>query len=137
LTEATGKDYSAVMNFSIPEEKEIRTAFSEGEEAVVALFGGVTAQVEELAAQLEKQAGMLDLLQNCLFFSGVRFFPFSKFSASGGLSHLPCFNLHIHYAGYDIFLYIMAGKPVPVCFGHDFKYLHLSYDMFDFNTFFR
>lgn len=47
------------MNFSIPKEKEIRTAFSEGEEAVVTLFAGVTAQVEELAAQLEKQAGML------------------------------------------------------------------------------
>ncbi len=27
------------MNFSIPDEKEIRTAFAEGEEAVVALFG--------------------------------------------------------------------------------------------------
>jgi hypothetical protein len=51
------------MNFSIPDEKEIRTSFAEGEEAVVALFGGVTAQVEELAAQLEKQAGMLKDLQ--------------------------------------------------------------------------
>ena len=51
------------MNFSIPNEKEIRTAFAEGEEAVVALFGGVTAQVEELAAQLEKQAGVLKDLQ--------------------------------------------------------------------------
>ena len=51
------------MNFSIPDEKEIRTSFAEGEEAVVALFGGVTAQVEELAAQLEKQAEMLKDLQ--------------------------------------------------------------------------
>jgi len=51
------------MNFSIPEEKEIRTAFAEGEEAVVALFGSITAQVEKLAAQLEKQAGMLKDLQ--------------------------------------------------------------------------
>ena len=51
------------MNFSIPDEKEIRTSFAEGEEAVVALFGGVTAQVEELAAQLEKQAEMLKALQ--------------------------------------------------------------------------
>jgi len=51
------------MNFSIPDEKEIRTAFGEGEEAVVALFSGVTAQVEELASQLEKQAGMLKDLQ--------------------------------------------------------------------------
>ena len=47
------------MNFSLPDEKEIRTAFREGEAAVVALFGGVTAQVEELAAQSEKQAGAL------------------------------------------------------------------------------
>ncbi|MCI5132850.1 MAG: hypothetical protein D3904_15365, partial [Candidatus Electrothrix sp. EH2] len=47
------------MNFSIPDEKEIRTAFAEGEEAVIALFGDVTAQVEELAARLEKQSGIL------------------------------------------------------------------------------
>lgn len=51
------------MNFSIPEEKEIRTAFAEGEEAVVALFVGITAQVDELAAQLEKQTGVLKDLQ--------------------------------------------------------------------------
>lgn len=51
------------MNFSIPEEKEIRTAFNEGEEAVITLFGNVTAQVENLAAQLEKQAGVLKDLQ--------------------------------------------------------------------------
>jgi hypothetical protein len=51
LTKATDQDYSSIMNFIIPNEKEIRTAFGEGEEAVVALFGGVTAQVEELAAQ--------------------------------------------------------------------------------------
>ena len=51
------------MNFSIPDEKETRKAFAEGEEAVVGLFGGVTAQVEELAAQLEKQAGVLKDLQ--------------------------------------------------------------------------
>ena len=51
------------MNLSIPEEKEIRTAFAEGEEAVVALFGSITAQVEELVVQLEKQAGMLKDLQ--------------------------------------------------------------------------
>ena len=47
------------MNFSIPDEKEIRTAFAEEEEAVIALFGEVTAQVEELAARLEKQSGIL------------------------------------------------------------------------------
>ena len=51
------------MNFSIPDHKAIRKAFAEGEEAVVALFGSITAQVEELAAQLEKQAGMLKDLQ--------------------------------------------------------------------------
>ena len=51
------------MNFSIPDEKEIRKAFAEGEKAVVALFGWVTTQVEELAVQLEKQAGVLKNLQ--------------------------------------------------------------------------
>ena len=51
------------MNFSIPKEKEIRTAFTEGEESVVALFGSITAQVEELAAQLKKQAEILKDLQ--------------------------------------------------------------------------
>ncbi|WLE97955.1 MAG: transposase [Candidatus Electrothrix communis] len=51
------------MNFSIPEEKEVRTAFAEGEEAIIALFGSITAQVKELAAQLEKQAGVLKDLQ--------------------------------------------------------------------------
>ena len=53
------------MNFNIPEDKEIRTAFADGEEAVVALFGGVTAQIEELAGQSEKQAGALKDLQGC------------------------------------------------------------------------
>jgi transposase len=51
------------MNFSIPDHKAVRKAFAEGEEAVVALFGEVTAQVEELAAQLEKQGGILKDLQ--------------------------------------------------------------------------
>lgn len=51
------------MNFSIPDHKEIRKAFGEGEEAVVALFGDVTAQVEDLAAQLKKQAEALKDLQ--------------------------------------------------------------------------
>ncbi|MCI5159765.1 MAG: hypothetical protein D3906_15320 [Candidatus Electrothrix sp. AUS1_2] len=46
-----GEDYSVVMNFSIPDHKAIRKAFAEGEEAVFALFGEVTAQVEELARQ--------------------------------------------------------------------------------------
>jgi hypothetical protein len=51
------------MNFRIPDEKEIRTVFSEGEESVVALVGGLTAQIEELAVQLDRQAGMLKDLQ--------------------------------------------------------------------------
>lgn len=51
------------MNFRFPDEKEIRKTFTEGEEAVVALFGGVIAQVEELAAQLDNQAGVLKDLQ--------------------------------------------------------------------------
>ncbi|MCI5208990.1 MAG: hypothetical protein D3910_09375, partial [Candidatus Electrothrix sp. ATG2] len=63
MTESTDEDYAAAMNFSIPDHKAIRKAFTEGEEAVVALFGEVTGQVEELASQLEKQAGMLKDLQ--------------------------------------------------------------------------
>lgn len=63
LTESGGEDYVAAINFSIPDEKEIRNAFTEGEEAVVTLFGRVTAQVEEFAAQQEKQAGVLKDLQ--------------------------------------------------------------------------
>ena len=51
------------MNFIIPDHKAILKAFTEGEDAVVALFGEVTAQVEKLAAQLEKQTGMLKDLQ--------------------------------------------------------------------------
>ena len=51
------------MNFSIPDEKAIRNAFAEGEEAVVVLFGSVIEQVEELAAQLTKQGGVLKDLQ--------------------------------------------------------------------------
>ena len=51
------------MNFSIPDHKTIRKAFAEGEETVIALFDNVIAQVEELAAQLEKQAGVLKDLQ--------------------------------------------------------------------------
>jgi transposase len=51
------------MNFIIPDHKAILKAFAEGEDAVVALFGEVTAQVEKLAAQLEKQTGVLKELQ--------------------------------------------------------------------------
>jgi len=51
------------MNLNIPDEKKIRAAFAEGEEAVVNLFGSVSAQVEKLAAQVEKQAGILKDLQ--------------------------------------------------------------------------
>ncbi len=55
--------YPAVMNLNTPDLKSIRTAFAEGEEAVVNLFSSVNAQVEELAAQLEKQAVLLKELQ--------------------------------------------------------------------------
>jgi hypothetical protein len=48
---------------NIPDLKAIRTAFADGEEAVINLFGSVSAQVEELAAQLEKQAVVLKELQ--------------------------------------------------------------------------
>lgn len=51
------------MNINIPDHKAIRKSFAAGEEAVLALFGEVTAQVEELAAELEKQAGLLKDLQ--------------------------------------------------------------------------
>lgn len=51
------------MNFSIPDHKAVLEAFAEGEEAVVALFDELTAQIEELAVQLEKQAGVLKDLQ--------------------------------------------------------------------------
>jgi hypothetical protein len=49
--------------FQHSDQKKIRTAFAQGEEAVVELFGGVTEQVEELAAQLEKQSEALKELQ--------------------------------------------------------------------------
>ena len=61
MTESTGKDYSA--DFSIPDKEKIRKAYAEGEEAVVALFGGITVQVEEFAAQSAKQAEVLKDLQ--------------------------------------------------------------------------
>ena len=65
MTESTGEDYAAAMNFRIPDEKEIRTVFSEGEESVVAPVGGLTAQIEELAVQPDRRAGMLKDLQGC------------------------------------------------------------------------
>ena len=40
------------MNLNILDLKAIRRAFTEGEEAVVNLFGSVNAQVEKRAAQL-------------------------------------------------------------------------------------
>jgi len=51
------------MNFSVPSEKEVRAAYAEGEEAVVALFSSITAQVENLAAQSAKQSEILKDLQ--------------------------------------------------------------------------
>jgi transposase len=92
------------VNFSIPDHKAVRNAFAQGEEAVVALFGGVTAQVEELASQLEKQAGMLrpstgateELLRNAEVLNadetGVRVggkLHWPHVASTGGLTHYP------------------------------------------------
>ena len=51
------------MNFSVLGEKEVRAAYAEGEEAVVALFSSITTQVENLAAQSAKQSKILKDLQ--------------------------------------------------------------------------
>ena len=51
------------MNIQIPSHEEIRKAFSEGEDAVVALFDKFSQQVVELAEQLEKQAKAIQELQ--------------------------------------------------------------------------
>ena len=51
------------MNFQMPTDEEIHTAFEQGEAAVMALFHAVAAQVTELAQQLAKQGAILHELQ--------------------------------------------------------------------------
>lgn len=51
------------MNFQMPTDEEIHTAFEQGEAAVMALFHEVAAQVIELARQLAKQGEILQELQ--------------------------------------------------------------------------
>jgi hypothetical protein len=47
------------MNFHMPTDEEIHTAFAQGEAAVMAWFPDVAAQVVELARQLAKQGEIL------------------------------------------------------------------------------
>jgi len=47
------------MNFQMPTDEEIHTAFEQGEAAVMALFHDVAAQVTQLAQQLAKQGAIL------------------------------------------------------------------------------
>ena len=51
------------MNFHMPTDEEIHTAFEQGEASVIALFHEVTSQVRELAQQLAKQSDLLQELQ--------------------------------------------------------------------------
>ena len=51
------------MNFHMPTDEDIHTAFEQGEAAVMALFHDVAAQVTELAQQLAKQGAILHELQ--------------------------------------------------------------------------
>lgn len=51
------------MNFHMPTDEEIHTAFEPGEASVMALFHEVTAQVTELAQQLAQQSDLLQELQ--------------------------------------------------------------------------
>ncbi len=47
------------MNFRIPTDEEIHSAFAKGEAAVRNLFHDVAGQMEELARQLAKQGEAL------------------------------------------------------------------------------
>lgn len=51
------------MNFHMPTDDEIHSAFEQGEEAVKDLFHDVATQVTELAHQLAKQGELLQELQ--------------------------------------------------------------------------
>jgi transposase len=51
------------MNFHMPTDEEIHTAFEQGEAAVMAVFHTVATQVAALAQQLAKQGAVLQALQ--------------------------------------------------------------------------
>ena len=51
------------MNFQIPTDEDIHTAFEKGELAVMDLFYDVVRQMSELAQQLAKQGEALQALQ--------------------------------------------------------------------------
>jgi len=51
------------MNFHMPTDEEIHTAFAQGEAAGMAVFSAVATQVAALAQQLAKQEAVLQALQ--------------------------------------------------------------------------